>query len=92
MSALEQFLASLLGGTIAIAFVLLFSKRSREHLLAYLAMVLAIAFTLPLYRLFLEGSSYGLFVLPLIGGVLAGGGFQVGLLIERWVKPGRQNG
>ena len=88
MSAITQFLATFLGAAIGVAIVFLFFTRSRAHLTAALCMALAVGFTVPIYRCSLDGWRYGILLLPLLGGVLAGVGWLLGTLIERGLRRG----
>ena len=88
MSAVTQFLATFLGAAIGVAIVFLFFRRSRAHLTAALCMAVAVCFTVPIYRCSLDAWRYGILLLPLLGGVLAGLGWLLGTLIERGLRRG----
>ena len=91
MSALGQFLTTLLGALIGVAIASGFVKRSRGHLVRAVCMAVAAGFTLPIYSYSLEGREYGLLLLPLLGGLLGGTGWWFGGLIERRLKGGQQS-
>jgi hypothetical protein len=88
MNPLSQFLTSATAGIAVILILSLFVKRERARfLLSGLGMALAIGLTLPIYGVTLHKWRYGLWLLPVLGGILAGAGSLVGQLIAMaWAK------
>jgi hypothetical protein len=84
MSPLAQFLSTLLGDCIGIAIALPILKRSRRRLVTACCGVFTMAFTLPVYGFLFERTTFGLFVLPLLGGALFGFGGLIGALVGHW--------
>jgi hypothetical protein len=88
MSPLSQFLATAIGGILGLLIMSLFVRRTRARfLLSGLCMVVAIGFTVPIYNATLHKWQYGIWLLPVLGGILAGVGTLVGqLVVMAWAE------
>ena len=84
MNALSQFLITITGGILGILIISLF-KPVRARFLQNLVMVVAIGFTIPIYKVTFDRWQYGILLLPVVGGILAGAGMGVGELVA-WLR------
>jgi hypothetical protein len=82
MNPLTQFLAATSGGILGILIVSLFVKRNRARFFLWcLCMAPAIGLTIPIYKATLDKWRYGIWPLPVLGGILASAGLLVGHVV-----------
>ena len=86
MSVYQQFFGGLLGSVTGVGLALLFSKRARQHVVAYCCLALGLAFTIPVWRWTLEGNRYDILFLPLVGAVVGAISYLVGFMVEALLR------